>query len=60
MLEYNHCISTVEYFKDFIIAAYTIIDDIYMEIIPKHIQNRMIYPAKTHDSPIWYTAKKNT
>jgi len=27
MLEYNHCITTVEDFKDFIIAVYTIIDD---------------------------------
>jgi hypothetical protein len=40
MLEYNHCINTVEDFKDFIITVYTIIDDIYKEIIPKHIQNR--------------------
>lgn len=40
MLEYNHCINTVEDFKDFIIAVYTIIDDIYKEITPKHIQNR--------------------
>lgn len=40
MLEYNHCINSVENFKDFIIAVYTIIDDIYKEIIPKHIQNR--------------------
>jgi hypothetical protein len=40
MLEYNHCINNVENFKDFIIAVYTIIDDIYMEVAPKHIQNR--------------------
>lgn len=40
MLEYNHCINNVEDFKDFIIAVYTIIDDIYKEIIPKYIQNR--------------------
>lgn len=40
MLEYNHCINNVENFKDFIITVYTIIDDIYKEITPKHIQNR--------------------
>jgi hypothetical protein len=40
MLEYNHCINTIDDFKDFIIAVYTIIDDVYKEIVPKHIQNR--------------------
>ncbi len=44
MLEYNHCINTIEDFKDFIIAAYTIIDDIYKEIVPKHIKNRRNKP----------------
>lgn len=40
MLEYNHCINSVEDFKDFIITVYTIIDDIYKRIAPKHIQDR--------------------
>lgn len=40
MLEYNHCINSVEDFKDFIVTVYTIIDDIYKKIIPKHIQDR--------------------
>ncbi len=44
MLEYNHCINTIEDLKDFIIAVYTIIDDIYKAIIPKHIQNHRNNP----------------
>ena len=40
ILEYKHYINTVEDFKDFIIAVYTIIDNSYKEIIPKYIQNR--------------------
>ena len=44
MLDYNHCINTIGDFKDFITTVYTIIDDIYKEIIPKHIQNRRNKP----------------
>jgi hypothetical protein len=40
MLEYNHSINKIENFEDFFTAAYTIIDDIYKEIIPTNIQHR--------------------
>jgi len=40
MLEYNHRINSIENCNDFIIAVYTIIDDIYKTVIPKHIQER--------------------
>lgn len=53
MLEYNHCINSVESFKDFIIAVYTIIDDIYKEIAPEYIKNRRNKSiAKISDSEI--------
>ena len=40
MLEYNHCINYIGDIKDFFIVLYTIIDDLYTNIVPKHIQNR--------------------
>jgi len=53
MLEYNHCIKSIDNCKDFFIAVYTIIDDIYKTVISKHIQNRRnIATAIMSDSEI--------
>jgi len=53
MPEYNHFISNLYDLKDFVIAVYVIIDDIYKRITPANIRNRRnINDSKMSDSEI--------